>query len=179
LGPEGGQMNLEASSPEDLVREIHELRAQVREQEDQLLRARAELENQRKRGARANEEARRFALQEFVRELLPVRDSLERGVEAIPEDAGEENGALGQGIRLTLRLWDDVLASSGVEEVDPIGQPFDPDLHEALSTRSSADLAPNTVVEVAQKGYLLHGRLIRPARVVVATEGASHSPFAE
>jgi len=151
--------------------QLEELRAQEAATRDQLLRARAELENQRKRSAREVEEARKFALQSFVRELLPVKDSLEKGLEAALGEAAGDAESLQQGIRLTLKLWQEVLAREGVEELDPLGQPFDPDLHEALTTRHSLDVPPHTVLEVMQKGYLLNGRLIRPARVVVAVGG--------
>jgi len=161
-------MGEESPSLDELVREIEQLRVEAREHEDQLLRARADLENQRKRGARQSEEARKFAIQIFVRELLPVKDSLERGLEAASDGAGDRTEALKSGIRLTLRLWSDALASSGVEELDPVGQLFDPEFHEALSIQSIPGVPHNTVLEVAQKGYLLNGRLIRPARVVVA-----------
>jgi molecular chaperone GrpE len=172
-------MTGEMSSPEELARKLEDLRALVSEQQDQLLRARAELENQRKRAARSNEEARRLALQDFIGRLLPVKDNLERGLEAVTEDTTVDAEALRQGIRLTLRLWDELLTSSGVEQVDPTGQPFEPELHEALSMRDSPDVAPNTVVEVAQKGYLLNGRLIRPARVIVSAGGPDPGSTAE
>ncbi len=110
-------------------------------------------------------------MQGFVRELLPVKDSLEQGLEAASTEAGGEAANLRQGIELTLKLWQEVLAREGVEEIDPLGQAFDPDVHEALTTRHSLDVPPNTVLEVVQKGYLLNGRLIRPARVIVATGG--------
>ena len=164
-------MSEETASPEELVREVQELRAQAKEQEDRLLRARAELENQRKRGAREMDDARKFALQSFVHELLPVKDGLERGLEAVTADAEDEAKALREGIQLTLRQWDNVLANAGVEEIDPLGEPFDPNLHEALSIRHNPGVTSNTVVEVVQKGYLLNGRLVRAARVVVAGGG--------
>lgn len=151
--------------------ELEDLRAKEAEYQDQLLRARAEVENQRKRSAREAEKARKFALQSFVRELLPVKDSLEQGLEAAATEAGGESENLRQGIELTLKLWQEVLTREGVEEVDPLGQAFDPDLHEALTTRHSLNVPSNTVLEVMQKGYLLNGRLIRPARVIVAADG--------
>ena len=151
--------------------ELEDLRTKAAQYKDQLLRARAELENQRKRGARENEEARKYALQSFVHELLPVKDSLEKGLEAASTDAGSEAESLRHGIQLTLKLWGEALVRAGVEEIDPSGQPFDPDLHEALSMRRSPGVPVNTVLEVAQKGYLLNGRLVRPARVIVAGGG--------
>lgn len=161
-------MTDDSPSPEELTREIEQLRAEAREQEDRLLRARAELENQRKRVARQNEDARKFALHDFVRELLPVKDSLEQGLDAAAEDSGQQADTLRHGIELTLRLWEKVLADTGVEAINPVGQPFDPEFHEALSMQQAPGVPPNTVLEVVQRGYLLNGRLIRPARVVVA-----------
>lgn len=152
-------------------RELEDLRSKEAETRDQLLRARAELENLRKRTARDVEDSRKFALQNFVRELLPVKDSLETGLRTGSIETSGNAASLMQGIRLTLKLWQEALAREGVEELDPLGQPFDPDLHEALTTRHSLDAPPNTVLEVMQKGYLLNGRLIRPARVIVATGG--------
>lgn len=151
--------------------ELEELRAKEADFEDRLLRVRAELENLRKRSARDVEDARKYALQGFVHELLPVKDSLEKGLEAAATDATEEADGLRQGIGLTLKLWREVLAREGVEEIDPSGQPFNPDFHEALSIGHSVDVPPNTVLEVIQKGYLLNGRLVRPARVIVAGGG--------
>lgn len=158
----------ETLSSEELLREVQELRAQAKEQDDRLLRALAELENQRKRGVREMDDARKFALHDFVYQILPVKDSLERGVEAVAPEARDEAEALREGIELTLREWDRVLANEGVEEIDPLGHPFNPEIHEALSVRHDPDAVPSTVLEVVQKGYLLNGRLVRPARVIVA-----------
>jgi len=157
-----------ASEADLQLQELAELRAREAEHRDQLLRGRADLENQRKRLVREAEEARKFALQRFIDELLPVKDSLEQGLEAASTDAGQEAESLRQGIQLTLKLWQGVLAREGVEEIDPLGQPFDPELHEALSIQESPDVPPNTVVEVVQKGYVLNGRLVRAARVIVS-----------
>lgn len=164
-------MEADAPSRQELVDEIERLRDQSQEHEDRLLRVLADFDNQRKRAAREQEDARKYALQEFVRELLPVRDNLERALDAESAKDGSEGEALFTGIRQTLRLWSDVFAGAGIEEIDPLGQPFDPDFHEALSIRPTSEAEPDTVVEVVQKGYLLNGRLIRPARVIVAAAG--------
>ena len=157
-----------ASNAEIQLQELEEMRAREAEHRDQLLRGRADIENRRKRLVREAEESRKFALQSFIHELLPVKDSLEQGLEAASTDAGQEAESLRQGIQLTLKLWQDVLARAGVEEIDPLGQAFNPELHEALSIQESPDVPPNTVVEVAQKGYILNGRLVRAARVIVS-----------
>jgi molecular chaperone GrpE len=172
-------MNEETSSRDELAREVQELRARAEEQQGQLLRALADLDNHRKRAAREREEARKYALQGFVVSLLPVKDGLERALGVEPADRGGEAEALREGIRLTLRLWNDVFARAGVEEVDPLGQPFAPDFHEALSVRAVPGATPNTVLEVVHKGYLLNGRLIRPAQVIVARAGGTGEPGRE
>lgn len=163
--------NQPSTEEETRLREVEDLRSREAELQDEVLRARAELENQRKRSAREVEDARKYALQSFVHELLPVKDSLEQGLEVASTDTGEEAESLRHGLQLTLKLWQEVLAREGVEEIDPAGEHFNPDLHEALSLRRSPDVPPNTILEVVQKGYLLNGRLVRPARVIVAGGG--------
>jgi len=166
--PEDTTEERSASEAENQLQELTDLRAREAEHRDQLLRGRADLENQRKRLLRESEEARKFALQNFIQELLPVKDSLEQGLEAASTDVGQEAESLRQGIQLTLKLWQDVLVREGVEEIDPLGQTFNPELHEALSIQDSPDVPPNTIVEVVQKGYILNGRLVRAARVIVS-----------
>ncbi len=144
---------------------VDDLKAKAEENWDRYLRAAAELDNVRKRAARDVEKARRFALERFARELLEVRDSLEMGLEA-SDEAGVE--ALLAGSRATLKLLTTTMEQFGVAEVDPLGEPFDPELHEAMSMQPSADVEPGSVLTVYQKGYTLNGRLLRPARVVVA-----------
>jgi len=161
-------MNEETSTRDELLDEIEPLRARVKELEGQLLRALADFDNFRKRVERQRQEGLSYALQNFLVELLPVKDSLERALDAAADDTGRESEALKAGIRLTLRMWSDVLARSRVEEIDPLGKPFDPDFHEAVSIRQVRKPAPNTVLEVVRRGYLLNGRLIRPAQVIVA-----------
>jgi len=145
-----------------------ELQAKVQENWEKYLRAAAELENVRKRAARDVENAHKFALERFASELLAVRDSLEMGL-ATGEDADAES--LRQGKEATLKLLTTVLERFGVEEVDPLGEPFDPALHEAMTMQPSDELEPGSVLTVFQKGYALNGRLLRPARVVVVAEG--------
>lgn len=142
------------------------LKEQADENWDKYLRTAAELENIRKRAARDMENARKFALERFAAELLPVRDSLEMGL-AAANDAGAEE--LVEGNRATLKQLVATLERFGVTEVDPQGEPFDPELHEAMTMQPSSDVEPNTVLTVFQKGYTLNGRLLRPARVVVAS----------
>lgn len=143
--------------------------ARAQENWDRYLRAAAEIENVRKRAARDVENARRYALENFGRELLAVKDSLEMGLQAA-ENA--DAAALLEGKAATLKLLTSTLERFGIEEVDPLGAPFDPEYHEAMTLQPSSDAEPGTVLTVIQKGYVLNGRLLRPAMVVVAAEPA-------
>lgn len=142
-----------------------ELAAQAQENWDKYLRAAAELDNVRKRAARDVEHARKFALERFSTELLAVRDSLEAGLNAADQ---ADAAALQEGSEATLKLLAKVMGQFGVEELDPLGEPFDPNFHEAMTMQPSAEMEPGSVLIVVQKGYTLNGRLLRPARVVVA-----------
>jgi molecular chaperone GrpE len=132
---------------------------------NKYLRAVAELDNVRKRAARDMENARKFALERFATELLSVRDSLEMGLQAAE---GTNATDIVEGSKATLKQLAATMERFGVVEVDPQGEPFDPTLHEAVTMQKSAAVEPNTVLTVFQKGYTLNGRLLRPARVVVA-----------
>ncbi len=134
---------------------------------DRYLRAAAELENVRKRATRDVENARKFALERFGKELLAVRDTLEMGL-AAAENATVES--LLEGKSATLKMLTSTMQQFGIEQVDPAGEPFDPELHEAISVQPSDDVEPGSVVTVVQKGYTLNGRLLRPAMVIVAAE---------
>lgn len=149
------------------ARQVEEARAQAEYYRDQFLRARAEIENMSRRQAKELENAHKFALENFVRELLPVRDSLELGQAAasVPE---ADVAKLREGMELTLKLLSDVMSKFGVERLDPLGAPFDPAYHQAMSLQPRADVPPNTVVAVMQCGYTLNGRLTRPALVLVS-----------
>ena len=150
---------------EALLAEIDQLRATVVGLKDETLRERAELENQRKRLVRDVETARKFANERLLSELLPVLDSMDAGLKS----AGSENeGALRAGIDLTSKQLLKVAGDNGLTVIDPLGEAFDPDRHQAISQSDSPGVAPNTVTQVFQKGYLLNGRLLRPALVVVS-----------
>jgi len=152
----------------DAVGEVDALQQQVAHANEQLLRVQAEMQNVRRRAERDVENAHKFALEKFATELLSVVDNLERALTAV--DAEEQSQkALAEGLELTLKTFIDVLARFNVAVVEPEGQPFDADLHQAVSTVPNAQVEPNTVIEVFQKGYTLNGRLIRPAMVVVST----------
>ena len=154
-------------SPEDAEERLAELQAKADENWDKYLRAAAELENVRKRAARDVENAHKFALERFANELLAVRHSPEMGL-AAGEEADVES--LREGKEATLKQLTAVMERFGVEELDPLGEPFDPTLHEAMTMQPSADAEPGSVLTVFQKGYALNGRLLRPARVIVAAE---------
>ena len=158
-----------AADEEREVDNIDTLREKAEEHWNRYLRAAAEVENVRKRAVRDVERARKFALENFGRDLLDVRDSLEIGLEA-GESADAD--ALREGSEATLKLLVTVMERFGVEQIDPVGEPFDPELHEAMTMQPSADVEPNSVLAVIQKGYVLNGRLLRPARVIVAAAPA-------
>jgi len=132
-----------------------------------LLLARAELDNTRRRNEREVENAHKYALEKFVRELLPVKDSLELGLAAAAGE-GSELEKLREGMELTLKMLTAAMEKFGVTEVDPKGEKFDPERHQAMAMQESPTAEPNSVLTVYQKGYLLNDRLIRPAMVVVA-----------
>jgi molecular chaperone GrpE len=125
------------------------------------------MENTRRRAEREVENAHKFALERFAQELLPVRDSLELGLNSAAAAGNEAADKLREGTELTLRMLTGVLEKNGVKIIDPVGEPFNPALHQAVSMQES-DKAPNTVVMVLQKGYTLNDRLIRPAMVMVS-----------
>jgi molecular chaperone GrpE len=145
--------------------------AKAQENWDRYLRAAAEIENVRKRATRDVENARRYALEGFSRELLPVKDSLEMGIQAA--DTADAASLL-EGKAATLKLLASTLQRFGIEEVDPLGEPFDPQFHEAMTVQPAPDAEPGTVLAVIQKGYVLNGRLLRPAMVVVAAGAGDH-----
>lgn len=156
-----------AAAEESPEAALAEARAKADENWNLYLRAAAEVENIRKRAARDVENAHRFALESFGRELLTVVDSLEMGLAA----AGDADAdALRVGSEATCKLLKTTLERFGVTEVDPEGEPFDPELHEAMSMMPSEKVEPGSVAQVVQKGYSLNGRLLRPAMVIVAAE---------
>lgn len=147
--------------------ETEQLQQQVAGANDQVLRVQAEMQNLRRRAERDVENAHKYALDKFAPELLPVVDNLERALTTIDvEDPAQKSVA--EGIELTLKTFVDVLVRFKVEAVDPAGQPFDAEFHQAVSMVPNPDLEPNTVMDVFQKGYTLNGRLLRPAMVVVS-----------
>lgn len=153
---------------ESLSAEIGVLQARIADQSDSVLRAQAEVQNIRRRAERDVENAHKFALDKFSSDLLPVIDSLERALEAA--DSLDHEGVKGMkdGVELTLKMFVDTLAKHGVEQISPMGEPFNPEYHQAMSMVPNPDMEPNSVMAVMQKGYILKGRLVRPAMVVVS-----------
>ena len=158
------------SSEESLQSQLEAAQAKADAHWAKLLRAQAEMENLRRRHAGELEKAHKFALDNFIKALLPVWDSLELGHQAA-QDEKVDVQKLREGTELTLKLLKDVMSKFGVEVIDPQGQPFDPEYHQAMTMQPRSDVPPNTVIEVIQKGYLLNGRLVRPAMVIVSSAG--------
>ncbi len=132
-----------------------------------MLRMQADMENLRKRLVREHEKARRRTLERFMSDLLPVRDSLERGLEAAQDQAATVE-ALKVGKQLIMKMLTKVMDDHGLQTIDPAGEIFDPEKHEAVTMLPSPDHDENTIIDVLEKGYQLHDRLIRPAKVVVS-----------
>lgn len=159
------------SSNKDLKQQINQLEAAlesaqeaVNEHKDKELRAFAEVENMRRKALRDIENARKFALEPFVKELLPAMDGLEHALEA----AKDAEPAMREGLLMTEKMLLEIFGKFGVAQVNPEGEKFDPEWHEALSAQPIEGVEPNTVTAVVQKGYQLNGRVVRPARVMVA-----------
>jgi molecular chaperone GrpE len=154
---------------DDLAERIQEaVTAALAEQRDMVLRAQAEIQNMRRRCEADVEKAHKFALEKFSGELLTVVDNLERALNAVGDRSDEQVNALAEGVELTLKSFLEILSKFNVQQVNPVGEPFDPQVHQAITTIVNPNVEPNTVLEVMQKGYTLYGRVIRPAMVVVS-----------
>lgn len=157
------------SEPETEAQADGEAAPEVAELNDKLLRSLAELENVKRRAARDVEHAHKFAVEKLLGDLFPVMDSLEKAVETAEGTEGAQ--AIAEGVTLSLKLFVDTLEKSGVEQIDPLGEPFNPQLHEAMTMVPNPDAEPNSVMDVMQKGYVLNGRLVRAAKVIVVKAG--------
>ncbi len=153
-------------SLEEVIAQLHE---EVTAAKDAALRAQADAQNVKRRAEQDVEKARKFALERFCSELLPVADNLERALEAA---AGNEEVVkpIAEGIELTLKSFQGAMKKFNIESVDPQGEPFDPQLHQAMTMVENNEVEPNTVIAVMQKGYTLNGRLVRPAMVMVSKQ---------
>ncbi len=169
-----GENVTEADPVEESELTAEELLVQMQEEaeaaRDAALRAQADAQNIKRRAEQDIERARKFALEQFTRELLPVADNLERALESA---AGDDDAIkpIAEGVELTLKSLLDAMKKSNIEVVDPLGEPFDPNLHQAMSMVENNDVEPNSVIAVMQKGYTLNGRLVRPAMVMVSKSG--------
>jgi len=170
LGESAGRVGEDSpdfDSLRELQNDLEMAQQRAQEAQDQLLRARAEVENIRRRGERDLQNAHKFALEKFAAALLPVADSLELGLSA----ARDENANLEkiqEGMELTLKIFQDAITKFGILQVQAEGERFNPEFHEAMTMVPTDDLAPNSVMNVVQKGYMLNDRLIRPAKVIVS-----------
>lgn len=147
--------------------EINSLTEQLNEAREQVLRAHAEAQNARRRAEQEVEKALKFGQEKLASDLLPVVDNLERALDSMGS-CDETLKPLIEGVQLTLKGLVDTLVKHKIEPVNPLGEPFDPQMHQAMTMVDSPDAEPNSVINVFQKGYTLHGRLLRPAMVVVA-----------
>jgi molecular chaperone GrpE len=152
----------------EALQRLAKTEALVIQQKDEVLRVQAEMQNLRRRTEQDVEKAHKFGQEKLSAELLGVMDNLERALEVTVDDANESVIALKQGVELTLKSFLDCFKKFSIEQVNPLGEPFDPQVHQAMVMQESPDAEPNTVIAVMQKGYTLHGRVIRPAMVVVA-----------
>ena len=170
LGDAGNDAEAELVSddPVDILEAaLAKAQQEAGEAKQDMLRMQADMENLRKRLVREHEKARRRTLERFMGDLLPVRDSLERGLEAADDPAATVE-ALKEGKQLIMKMLIKAMGDHGLQTIDPAGEPFDPEKHEAMTMLPSAQHDENTVIEVLEKGYQLHDRLIRPAKVVVS-----------
>lgn len=164
---DGNPRVAEAQAQPDLAVRVAELEALVK---DTQLRAQAEIQNIQRRAERDADNARKYALERFAGSLLEVVDNLERALESTSDD-NEATRGLMEGVALTHKQLVETLKRFSVEPVDPQGQPFNPELHQAVGMQPAEGVAPNTVTAVLAKGYTLHGRLLRPAMVMVSSVG--------
>lgn len=167
------QSESEEGQLEALKERIAQAESKAQEHWDQLLRSKAEMENLRRRSERDLENAHKYSLERFALELLPVKDSLELGLSAAADQVDEHAEKLREGTELTLKMLTAAMEKFSIKEIDPQDEPFDPELHQAMTLQESTSKAPNTVLSVMQKGYILNERLIRPAMVIVSKEATT------
>ena len=166
---------VEATPEEALVQAL----ADVEKYRDVALRAEAEMQNMQRRAARDIENAHKFGLERFLQNLLPVVDSLEKAIESGDQAGGEASEAIAEGVSLCHKLLLDVLDKENIEVIDPVGAPFDPNEHQAMSMVENPEMEPNSVFAVVQRGYKLNGRLVRAAMVMVTKAPAEAADESE
>ena len=152
---------------ESIEQQLEKAQATIKEYWDQIMRLKAEMENNRKRASRDIENAHKYALRNFTESLLPIVDSMEMGQQAAEADNANLSSIV-EGTQLTMSMFVQVLEKHGLKQIDPVGEPFDPEQHQAISMVEDDKAEHNVVIKVMQKGFLLNDRLVRPAMVVVA-----------
>ncbi|WP_163932739.1 nucleotide exchange factor GrpE [Paraferrimonas sp. SM1919] len=166
-------IEVEVSELDQVKAELEEAKATIADQKDSVLRAAAEIDNVKRRAAIDVEKAHKFALEKFANELLPVIDNLER---ALSQEVGESAKGMVEGVELTLKTFLTSVDKFGLKQIDPKGEQFDPNFHQAISMVPNPEVDDNSVMDVMQKGFELNGRVLRPAMVVVAQGGPKPSP---
>jgi len=161
---ENGEITLET--------QLADAKAKADDNWDQLVRTKAEMENIRRRSERELANAHKYALEKFAQELLPVIDSMEMGV-AAAQDENADVSKLREGTEMTLKMFETAIEKFGIKGVHPKGEEFNPEHHQAMTMIDSVEHAPNTIIDVMQKGYLLNERLVRPAMVVVSSANSN------
>ncbi|WP_394168817.1 nucleotide exchange factor GrpE [Saccharospirillum alexandrii] len=167
-----------AATEQDLVAELEAAREEAQHNKDRYLRAEAEMVNVRRRVEKDVENAHKYGQEKLVREILDVADNLERTLAAIETETAEVK-PLKEGVEMTLKSLLDSFEKFSITVINPEGEPFDPQVHQAMSMVENPDMEPNTVMAVMQKGYALHGRLVRPAMVMVSKGGPSKNSIDE
>jgi len=166
---ESGELSVEV-----LQEKLAEAEAKAEENLDQLMRARAEMENIRRRSERDLSNAHKYALEKFAQELLPVIDSMEMGA-AAAMDENADVSKLREGTEMTLKMFETAIDKFGIKSVHPHGEAFNPEHHQAMTMIDSAEHEPNMIIDVMQKGYMLNERLVRPAMVVVSSANSGEN----
>jgi molecular chaperone GrpE len=182
-GPEAASTPQAAPDPAAeaarLAAEVDTLQGQIADLTDRLLRAHAEMDNIRKRAEREREETAKYAISKFARDVVAVADNFERAIQAVPAGAAEQDPVLKslvEGVSMTEREFLNVLERNGVKRINPKGELFNPHQHQAMMEMQNTDVAPGTILEVFQCGYLIEDRVLRPAMVVVAKGGPKPAP---
>jgi molecular chaperone GrpE len=165
---EGEEKLITNPSHEELTQQLSEAEQKVNQYWERILRMQAESENIARRAERDLANAHKFALDKFAAELLPIVDSLELCATSVPPDMQEAAKSVIEGVDLTLKMFYNALEKFGIKQVNPLSQPFNPEFEQAISAQEDTSVPPNTVLSVLQKGYVLNGRLIRPALVIVS-----------
>ena len=170
------ELENEKLANEKLAKELQEAKDKAQENWDLLLRTKAEIENVRRRTKLDIEKAHKYSVEGLAKELLHVVDSLEKGLEVSVTEENEQVNSIMQGVKLTYKLLIDTLAKFSIDEINPVGEAFDPTKHEALSMQESDEIEPNNILLVVQKGFSIYERILRPAKVIVAKPKASSMP---